>query len=518
MTGNYYHGYILENIRILLVEGFSVAELRRFCQYRSNFRDVWNSITEATGKSAIADLLIDHAERNLLFEEILGWAEEEKPKRYKLHRPYREAPPPQITTPKDTTDKKGEPRPVDPIAWDMRYGLPNQKYLEFISRYILPQQTEGLLDPFEPDVPEDKLDSVYVSRSGVEGQVCRLGTGIIMGLKGSGKTTLFRRIPSLSTEPDALFVQLPLSEVLSSVLSPEMKRGEIGLLRAGVLIQHIFNSYWQNLLLSPDMRAEFLPQLRQELWWMESLRWFYHRYPPTKPEIREEFELMTWLDAPSSGGLFGGGITPEDELCETVRLVTSIDPQRMRFGAYVAPYDTVQVLVDDTDDLDEPAIIRLVRDARRLHGLFEERIQFRLFVDSSRRKLVEEIDCVKRGDVGLYLLPEWNEQELHELMFNRLSAYNKGEFTSYDRKKPPQIGKTIPGLKPDARRSFDSSIVKGAMRAYRQKETDSDAVTHLLRLARGVFAACAGVWSDRYRPPLGDKQVNELVDIYWGSE
>ena len=55
---------------------------------------------------------------------------------------------------------------MDLIAWDMRYGSPNQKYLELVAR-ILQQETKDLLDPFTQDAGID----AYVKRENVENDV-----------------------------------------------------------------------------------------------------------------------------------------------------------------------------------------------------------------------------------------------------------------------------------------------------------------------------------------------------------
>lgn len=80
--------YNFLNIRTLLTEGFSEAELRSFCFYYPEFRDVYHQLSENSGKSQVVDWLIDHADRRELFGSLLTWAKEQNPVRYKRHQPY----------------------------------------------------------------------------------------------------------------------------------------------------------------------------------------------------------------------------------------------------------------------------------------------------------------------------------------------------------------------------------------------------------------------------------------------
>lgn len=80
--------YILENIRILMIEGFSDEELRSFCFDRPDFKPVHNQLSEGTGKSQIVQRLVEHAYRKELFNPLLLWAKEKNPAKYKKHQPY----------------------------------------------------------------------------------------------------------------------------------------------------------------------------------------------------------------------------------------------------------------------------------------------------------------------------------------------------------------------------------------------------------------------------------------------
>ncbi|GIK42500.1 MAG: hypothetical protein BroJett011_63330 [Chloroflexota bacterium] len=82
--------YRLENIRVLLNEGFTSEELRRLCHDVPNFREVYDKLAQSTGKAEIIDYLIEYANRKLQFEALLDWAKEHNPIRYEKHQPYYE--------------------------------------------------------------------------------------------------------------------------------------------------------------------------------------------------------------------------------------------------------------------------------------------------------------------------------------------------------------------------------------------------------------------------------------------
>jgi hypothetical protein len=80
--------YNLTNIRELLTKGFSDTELRNFCFDQPEFREVYEQLAYGTGKEQIISLLLEHADQNLLFEQLLAWARQRNPGRYQRHAPY----------------------------------------------------------------------------------------------------------------------------------------------------------------------------------------------------------------------------------------------------------------------------------------------------------------------------------------------------------------------------------------------------------------------------------------------
>jgi hypothetical protein len=80
--------YHRSNIRELLTKGFSDTELRNFCFDQPEFQEVYDQLGEMMGKKEIVTLLLKHADQHLLFDQLLAWAKQRNPARYKRHQPY----------------------------------------------------------------------------------------------------------------------------------------------------------------------------------------------------------------------------------------------------------------------------------------------------------------------------------------------------------------------------------------------------------------------------------------------
>lgn len=84
--------YNIENIRRLLVEGFTAKEIRRLCYDTPVFRPVYDELAENTGKGSIIDHLLEFAEQKLQFELLLDKASVHNPPRFKKYQPYHNEP------------------------------------------------------------------------------------------------------------------------------------------------------------------------------------------------------------------------------------------------------------------------------------------------------------------------------------------------------------------------------------------------------------------------------------------
>lgn len=80
--------YNSKNIRTLLLEGFSEAELRDFCHDEPMFRPVENELSSTSSKAEIVQRILSYAERKVLMEPLLNWAKEQGPAKYEEYQPY----------------------------------------------------------------------------------------------------------------------------------------------------------------------------------------------------------------------------------------------------------------------------------------------------------------------------------------------------------------------------------------------------------------------------------------------
>lgn len=78
----------LGKIHTLLVEGFNDRQLRQFCRDTPEFKPVQNQLGRRMGKNAIVDEIIDYAEQQERLSDLLTWAAQQNPAKYKKHEPY----------------------------------------------------------------------------------------------------------------------------------------------------------------------------------------------------------------------------------------------------------------------------------------------------------------------------------------------------------------------------------------------------------------------------------------------
>jgi hypothetical protein len=80
--------YNLPNIRELLTNGFTDAELRALCFDLPGFRPVYDQLAQNTGKAEIVAKLLEHAEKTLQLDTLLALAKERNAARCEKHEPY----------------------------------------------------------------------------------------------------------------------------------------------------------------------------------------------------------------------------------------------------------------------------------------------------------------------------------------------------------------------------------------------------------------------------------------------
>lgn len=80
--------YNLANIRTLLTEGVSDAQLRDFYFHTPGFRPVRYELAELGDQAARVDYLLEYAQRKALLPLLLAWAKDQNPAKYVQHQPY----------------------------------------------------------------------------------------------------------------------------------------------------------------------------------------------------------------------------------------------------------------------------------------------------------------------------------------------------------------------------------------------------------------------------------------------
>jgi hypothetical protein len=80
--------YHLANIRELLTQGFDDEELRALCFDVPDFRPVYDRLAKNSGKDEIVARLLEHAEKWLVIDKLLGLAKAHNAARYEAHGPY----------------------------------------------------------------------------------------------------------------------------------------------------------------------------------------------------------------------------------------------------------------------------------------------------------------------------------------------------------------------------------------------------------------------------------------------
>lgn len=419
---------------------------------------------------------------------------------------------------------------MDSIAWGMRHGISDQAYQKLMAEcFPFVKDGEGPVDPFQIDLTGNQAHRVYIQRQAVEQAVCRLGNQIILGPSGTGKTMLFHQLPSL--------LQTQFKGVLVpsfSLCSPSLPSGQPQAMEAcRILAPHalgckIFDAYWESLFHDDTNRTIYLPELRQNRQWMDKLAWFWHRYEPHRPSIAADFELMNWLQNGPAARLYGSAIPAEDALRDLVAFITAAMPGE-RYGRLPElPYRCIQIVVDRSEYLIEASADPdvAIGDVQRLYDLGIDNLWFTLLADAEMRADVDErLACAKQGRISIYHLPPWEKEDLRRLLYRRVNAWRDGEYAE----EGFDWAQLIPGtyLKPAAQSQLTETIVNSALRAYETAEDGAglsalcdglDAPIHLLHLARGLVAGCAGSWAEpRYAPPLDKTQLSELANTYWRS-
>lgn len=407
---------------------------------------------------------------------------------------------------------------MDSIAWEIRYALPNQRYIAYVRDNLLGES--AAVDPFSPFV-FSKASDLYIQRDVVEAEIVRPEHRFILGPAGRGGTTLARWLVREmlysvnASRYRTLAVDIPLPDAQKRASTDCRQGGPLQFWSFSQLIALIFDAYWSQIVIEPLNQVTLFQRLRRDREWMLKLRWFYRHYPPRHYQVLHDFELLTWLNSDLPHNPFSPHSRDLDILGALLKFVVTvpIDPRTVIGEAFYWPYQKVTLVFDLTGDLDVEAFNALLRMLQALRNV--PALEFKVFLDSQWAQRLETWPDVMSGYMPIYQLPRWQASELRALLDKRIDVYG-GVFEDYEGYMT-NWGDSLSGLQRAGRRHFRQIVIDGALRVYEQA-AEFDAPIHALKLVRGLIAACAGCWEERYPPPLNACQLQDIVDLYWGGE
>ncbi len=402
---------------------------------------------------------------------------------------------------------------------------PNSLYSDFVSKYLLNEETNT--DPFQINIGDNDLKSTYVIRKSVEKEIQYLGTGFIVGEEGIGKSTLFRRITTLLPENHkSLIVRLSLAKIASSLNEKDLLEGKLSILTPYVISEFIFNEFWNHLLLEETKRKNYLPDLRRNKIWMQELRRFYQKLHPSYTSVENDFELMAWLETSFDTTQENLPVKKEDLLRDLIDFITypiKIDKYRgTRDTTSTQPYTTekerpykqVLIILDDTELLSNKAINRLLQDIQRVYNLGLSNLSMIFFFNTVHCDAIATLRSVKRGEMPIIRIPEWNESHLRLLLKLRLEHFGNQILSLDD--DDVAWGKKLPSqsvINPAKSQFVD--IIIDTITKPEHKQSQYLTPLHALRLTRGLLAACAGSLDETL--PLDEITLREIARSYWLS-
>jgi hypothetical protein len=411
---------------------------------------------------------------------------------------------------------------MDPDVATEVLSPPGREYLEFCRQYLL--RTEGdLVDPFALDLPDDKLIPAFVSRRQISEKLPQLpnpqaeppgqqrwpqpAVTLVMGQRGTGKTTLIRLAGVCRQPGKVLVVTLPIASAIGRLFRASPPGPEEEALLRWTILRYVFDRFW-DVLRDPNSGPVYLAGLRRDQTWMESLRWLYRDLSPSTPIIRHDFELMTWLQARSSELVPFNNLSSVQQFHQLVHFITTT-PSPLYGSVSANFYQQVQILVDSGDDLSQPEIAWLTREVCRLRNELPDEAHLWLFLDSTWKEQAMQAVKDAGGSVAFYELPPWEDSELKELLRLRLTAWGQ------DPNLPAEWGKILLAeqLAPDAQGGFVGEIVCGAKSLSKKSKAsgaiDRDAPVHALWLARWLVTKLAEATTK-----VTYQGVRSLVDKY----
>jgi hypothetical protein len=413
---------------------------------------------------------------------------------------------------------------MNKIAQYIQDALPDRQYLRLVNLYLLGRESsDRFLDPFAPDIVEDRTGDAYVERKEVEEAVLQPGCSILLGKPGIGKTTLARYFVNKIAEGEvsrSLVISMPIPSIRAALPPDPFNAGEISVLTAESVAILVFKAFWYALIVDPTSRKEHLGTLRTSERWMRSLRNFYGKYASAALPV-EDFELHAWLNARECSADYSVKETSEASLQGLLAFVT--DPAVLKdvYGRTTLwPYPRVRFFVDGTEHFSGPAVQRLMRDAQQLYHSYRGKLDLKLFLDSTWQTTARQLSWVQQGRVPLYTLPAWTQAELRTLLKKRISAHLRpGE--SEEALPLEYWARRLP-MPAAAQASFFDIILEAAPESRssefpppHSKRLNPNPL-QILRLTRGLLGVASRLMHDSTRPTK--KDLKEIVDAYWNEE
>ncbi|MBN1878200.1 MAG: hypothetical protein JXA33_28535 [Anaerolineae bacterium] len=384
------------------------------------------------------------------------------------------------------------------------------------------------MDPFAINVPPDILNAAYIERPEIEEQIYKPGNRIIVGVKGSGKTSLWQR-PRPTTK------DLSGRDVVFLRISPDI-------LTSDCLARHRWDKKKSKILIDS---TEHLSE--------QSLIHLVHTIQEWHGKTSGLLDFIVFVTPQRKALIEGLGYVEQGTLAIS-DLPTWEEPElRTLLGQRLAAWSIGFI---DHESFRRPQKPCGIQNLPKFHSVLVNFNQFKsdaelraVFVDSrialwrselpqasdTKARISQTIEylwrCANKGEEnGLILFlnvlcdlidPEdIRKRQLGKLIKDLELEWHAASFvTEFHSPLDYALNwaKEIPNLADDeTRREFISIIIKGVLDAEPTQE-DWDAPIHALNLTRGFIAACAGCWPRCYPTPLGIDHLKSLVSIYWGK-
>jgi len=305
----------------------------------------------------------------------------------------------------------------DLIGQAIRCGLPKpkyRKYVSFVNRYLLLRDKNSFLDPFMSNVPIDEIESIYIERENVDNRIYMQGCRIIVGSRGSGKTTLWHKqhhVRKGQQAHNALCVNLGFKD--SNIDTDDWE---------ALLTSHIFDAYREQLLGASHEIDSFLPFLLRNPNWLYTfhrLHYYCHLSQPQKAD--GAFEFLPPLRSIISDQL-GNDISSSDMLQDLLDLV-SLSGQNCFGTQHLWPYRRIQLFIDGIEHLPDEVVGDLLNT---LHRLCSNAFDFKFLISKDRQELIKGI--LSSEPELIYRLPPWNAEQLRNLLIRRLITWSPQGF------------------------------------------------------------------------------------------